>query len=409
MPQSTFTYKVRDAEGKLIEGQLEGDNLNVVATRLRQMGYTPIRIDEKQVKAMQKDLKIPGLGNKVKLKEIAVFSRQFATLINSGLSLLRSLTILGEQTVSPKLTETIGDLRAQVERGTALSQALAQHPKVFNRLYLAMVRAGETSGNLDSALESLANTIEKQVALRGKIKSAMAYPAAVLSLVCLILAAMLLFIVPVFKKIYGELNGKLPAPTQLLINLSNVAVYLVPACIVAAPIAFVLFKRALQRDDVRIVYDRLKMRIPIIGQVLQKTALSRFASTLSSLLRSGVPVLESLEITNESANNLVVSRGVEAIDAGIRRGEPMTRALVDHPVFPPMVAQMMAIGEETGNLDNMLAKIASFLDDEIERTIDALTSLLEPLLIVVMGSVVGSMVVALYLPMFNVTKLVNGG
>lgn len=404
---TTYAYKVRDRSGKVLSGSLDADNTALVANRLRQMGYVPISIDKKAGPGVKRNVQIPGLSNRVKLKEIAVFSRQFSTMINSGLTLLRSLGILSSQTSNAYFRTVIDQIRNDIESGSSLSQALARHPKQFNRLYVAMVRAGETGGSLDRTLTSLATTIEKQVELRGKIRSAMTYPAVVLCLVLCILSAMLLFIVPIFKNMYTQLGGKLPAPTQMLITISNIAVHGFPFLVVGAILMVIAYRKWVKTDGGKAARDRAFLRVPIFGGLIRKTAMARFSSTLSTLLSSGVPVLESLEITSETVSNVVVAEGVHAIAEGAKRGEPLTRPLQNHPVFPPMVTQMMAVGEETGALDSLLLKVSEFFEQEVERTVDALTSLLEPLLICVLGGAVGSMVISLYLPMFDIIKLVG--
>ena len=272
-----------------------------------------------------------------------------------------------------------------------------------------MVRAGEASGSLDKALISLAETMEKQVALRGKIKSAMAYPISALCIVLAIGAAVLLFIVPVFKGIFKELGGKLPAPTQILVTLSNIALNYFPIVLVGIVLLAVGFRYFISRPDGRVLWDTTKLKLPVFGSLMRKTAISRFCSTLSALLRAGVPVLEALEITRETVGNVVVAKGVDSIIDSVKKGEPLARSLTQHPVFPVMLMHMMTVGEETGGLDEMLGKVATFLDGEIERTVETLTSLLEPLMIVVLGGAVGSMVICLYLPMFKVDTLINNG
>jgi type IV pilus assembly protein PilC len=404
----TYQYKVRDRQGKLLEGSLEADNTTLVANRLRQMGYIPLAIDRKDDSGFQKELKLPfGQGKRVKLKDIAVFSRQFATMINSGLSLLRSLYILADQTENKLLASLLNQVRQDVEKGSSLSQALARHPKAFSRLYVAMVRAGETGGVLDSVLLQLAETIEKQVELRRKVKSAMTYPVVVFALVLVIVSAMLLFVVPMFKDLYTQLGGTLPLPTRLLMGVSALVTkvwWLMALFDVALVFAF---KRLVATDQGRARWDAIKLRIPVFGKLVHKTALTRFARTLAVLLRSGVPILESLEITSETVNNSVMSRGVKDVQSAVKTGESMARPLAAHSVFPPMVVQMIAVGEETGAVDTMLEKIADFCDQEVEATVNALTSLLEPMLIVVMGAAVGGMVISLYMPMFNIIKLIK--
>ena len=403
---TTYAYKVRDHAGKVLSGSLEADNTALVANRLRQMGYVPISIDKKAGAKLRADIAIPGF-TQVKLKEVAVFSRQFATMIGAGLTLLRSLSILVVQTDNKYFARVLDSVRLDIESGSSLSQSLGRHPKQFNRLFVAMVRAGETGGNLDGTLQDLATTIEKQVELRGKIRSALAYPVMVLSMVLCILLAMLLFIVPIFKKMYAELGGTLPPATQILIAVSNVCLHAFPFLIVGAIAGVFGYRKWVSTISGKATRDRLILRVPIIGMLVKKTAMTRFSSTLATLLSSGVPVLESLDIVAETVGNAVVANGVHAIADGAKRGEPLSRPLEDFPVFPPMVVQMMAVGAETGALDTLLRKVATFYEQEVERTVDALTSLLEPLLIMVLGGAVGSMVISLYLPMFDIIKLVN--
>ncbi len=404
---TTYAYKVRDRNGKVFSGSLDAENTALVANRLRQMGYVPISIDKKSGAGVKRDIAIPGFSNRVKLKEIAVFARQFAVMINSGLTLMRSLSILSVQTSNQFFAGIIDQVRRDIESGSSLSQALGRHPKQFNRLFISMVRAGETGGSLDHTLSELARTIEKQVELRGKIRSALAYPVAVLSLVALILTAMLIFIVPVFKNMYASLGGKLPAPTLILVGISDIMVNGMPFVIVGVIIAVFLYRRWQKTASGKATRDQMILKVPIFGGLIRKTAMARFASTLSTLLSSGVPVLESLEITADTVGNTIVANGVHAISDGVKRGEPLTRPLADHPVFPPMVTQMMSVGEETGALDTLLMKVANFFEEEVNRTVETLTSLLEPILICVLGSAVGAMVICLYLPMFDIIKLVG--
>jgi type IV pilus assembly protein PilC len=403
----TFAYKVRDKAGKLVEGELEAENAQLVVSKLRSMGYVPIEIEQQSSRSLSRDLKIPFLSDRIKLKEVAVFSRQFATMINSGLSMLRSLYILAEQTESKPLAAVVSQVRLDVERGSSLSAALAKHPKAFNRLFVAMVRAGEAGGVLDSVLQRLASTIEKQVELRRKVKSAMTYPAAVSMLVLLLVTAMLLFVIPMFQNIYTQLGGKLPVPTQILIDVSNVVRNLWFVVFAAEVGAVFAFRKWINSEEGRKRWDIIKLKLPVFGALTRKTALARFGRTLSALVRAGVPILESLDIVCETAGNWVVASAVRDTQQQVKRGEPLSRRLEDHAVFPPMVVQMMAVGEETGALDEMLDKIADFYDQEVEATVNAMTSLIEPMLIVVMGVVIGGMIISLYLPMFDVINLIK--
>jgi type IV pilus assembly protein PilC len=402
----TYTYKVRDKQGKILQGSLDADSTTLVANKLREMGFVPLAIDKKASGGLKTEIKLPGAG-KPKIKDIAVFSRQFAVMIDSGLSLLRALYILEEQTENKVLAKILGEVRQDVEKGSSLSQALGRHPKTFNRLYVSMVRSGEIGGSLDRVLIQLADTIEKQVALRQKIKSAMTYPVAVLALVILILMAMLVFIVPTFKTLYDDLGGTLPLPTRVLLAVSAIMVKALPIIILAVTGFVFAFKRWIESDKGRAVWDSFKLRVPVFGKLVRLIALTRFSKTLAALLRSGVPILESLEITSDTVGNTVVAAAVKDVQEGVKQGEPIAKRLENHPVFPPMVVQMLAVGEETGAVDTMLEKVGDFYEREVEATVESLTSLLEPLLICVLGGAVGSMVVSLYMPMFNIIKLIK--
>ena len=287
MATATYAYKVRDRAGKLLEGSIEADSTNLVADKLRQLGYVPIAIDKRDESGISREIKIPGLGTRIKLKDVAVVSRQFATMINSGLSLLRSLYILAEQTENKALAKVLGQVRLDVERGSSLSQAIAKHPKAFSRLYVSMVRAGEAGGVLDTTLLSLADTIEKQVELRRKIKSAMTYPIVVFALVCLIVLAMLMFVVPTFSHLYSDLGGTLPLPTRILLKVSHVVTHDFPFVMVALGVGVWGLRRWVKTATGRDFYDRFKLRVPVFGKLVHKTALTRFSRTLGSLLRSG--------------------------------------------------------------------------------------------------------------------------
>jgi len=401
----TYTYKVRDRTGNLVSGSLIADSEALVLQRLREMGFTPLDVAKEKQKVGQ--IKIELRPGRVKLKELAVFCRQFATMVNSGLPILRALAILADQTESENLAKVVTQVRVDVEQGASLSVAMAKHPKAFNDLFIAMVRSGETGGVLDDVLLRLADMIEKEVKLRGKIKSAMTYPVAVVCLVVLIMAAMLLFVVPQFKSIFSQLGGTLPLPTRVLLMLSdNVKKfwYVVIAAGVGAAFALKRYRKTAQG---RAQVDAIKLKVPVFGPLFHKTALARFSSTLGMLLRSGVPILQALDIVSDTVNNRVISKAVGDTQASVREGESIAKPLGRHPVFPSMVVQMLSVGEETGQIDTMLEKVAQFYNEEVEAAVDALTSLIEPLLIAVIGGVVGAAVIALYMPMFNIIKLIK--
>jgi type IV pilus assembly protein PilC len=328
-------------------------------------------------------------------------------MVNSGLPILRALAILGDQTESKELAKVLTQVRADVEQGNSLSNAMVKFPKAFNELFIAMVKAGEAGGVLDTVLLRLADNIEKDVSLRRRIKSAMTYPCVVVVMVSLIMAAMMLFVVPQFKSIYAQLGGKLPLPTLILIAISNAMKnywYMVIGGIIGAVWGI---RRYRKTERGRVMTDKILLRIPVFGPLFHKTALSRFSSTLAMLLSAGVPILQALDIVAETVNNRVISFAVSDVQDSVREGEAIAKPLAKHAVFPPMVVQMLSVGEETGGVDTMLGKVAEFYDDEVTATVDALTSLIEPLLIAFVGGAVGAAVIALYMPMFNVINLIK--
>jgi type IV pilus assembly protein PilC len=402
----TFQYSVRDKTGKVVSGTLEADSQASVAAKLKQMGYSPISISKHKA-GMKAEIKIPGFGGKVKLKDLAVMSRQFAVMINSGLSLLRSLTILSEQTENKVLADILGEVRNDIETGVSLSSAMAKHPKAFPPLMVNMTRAGEIGGFLDAVLLQIAENYEAEVKLRGKVKSAMTYPVVVFVMAILATIGMLLFIVPVFKGLFDDLGGTLPAPTRVLIFMSNMLKLGFPAVVVGFIAFTIVWAKVRLTDRVRNVVDPVKLKVPVFGKLFQKIALSRFARNLGTMLRSGVPILQALDIVADTTGNVVLARAIRDVQESVRSGETITRPLENHPVFPPMVVQMMAVGEDTGALDTMLAKISEFYDQEVEATTESLTALIEPLMIAFLGGVVGSMIIALYMPIFKIFELIK--
>jgi type IV pilus assembly protein PilC len=406
---SKFDYQVRDRTGKLLSGQLEADNQAAVVSKLKDMGYSPMKIEEVRETGLSMQIKIPGFGGKVNLKDLAIFSRQFATMIGSGLSLIRALSILAEQTENDKLEETIRAVRDEVEAGRSLSQAMAVHDKVFPKLYVAMVRAGEAAGMLDQVLLRVANMLEADVRLRSKIKSAMTYPVIVFIMAILLSTVMLIFIVPVFTTMFEDLGGELPLLTKILVSASDfVTSWLgVVTYIVVPTVSWQTYKRVRATEKGRYVLDVLKLKLPVFGPLFHKIALTRFARNLSTLLAAGVPILQALEITAETVNNGPIAAAVKDVQDSVRQGESINGPLSTHEVFPPMVVQMIAVGEETGNVDGMLGKVSDFYDTEIESTTESLTALMEPLMIGVIGGIVGGMVIALYMPMFKIFELIE--
>ena len=404
---TTYAYKVRDSQGHLKSGTIEADSAPLVAQRLKGMGMVPIEIQKKSSVSFGKDVEIFGLGPKVKVSDLATFSRQFATMIHAGLPIVRSLAILADQTPNKPLAAAIKTIRLDIERGASLAHALARHPKVFPRLYVAMARAGEAGGVLDGVLIQLADSLEKQVVMRRKIKSAMSYPIGVLSLVAVVMVAMLLFVVPTFQGLFASLGGKLPLLTRILVGASEFTQAYFPFIFVALIVIAAVFLKWSRTPGGRKSIDTFKLKVPLIGPLQQKAAIARFTRTLGVLLKSGVSILGALEITSETVGNVVITEALDDVGQSVKVGESMAGALERHPIFPPLVTQMLAVGEETGAVDEMLTKVAEFYEEQVESTVESLTSILEPLLMVVLGGSVGTMVIALYMPMFEIIKLVK--
>jgi type IV pilus assembly protein PilC len=407
MATATFEYKVRDKAGKLKTGKLEAETQSQVANKLKGMGYAPLSITEANA-GLNKELSIPGLGKKkVKLKDLAVFSRQFATMINSGLSLLRALSILTEQTENKELARILGEVRNDIETGSSLSVGMAKHPDVFPPLMVNMCRAGEVGGFLDMVLLQIAENYEAEVKLKGKVKAAMTYPVVVFVIAVLAVIGMLLFIVPVFVGLFADFDSALPAPTRFLVFLSGLMKFMAPLGLIGFIAFMITWPKVKRKEQVRNVLDPLKLKLPVFGLLFQKIALARFARNLGTMMKSGVPILQSLDIVASTTGNVVLERAIRDVQESVRSGEALAQPLTNHPVFPPMVVQMMAVGEDTGALDTMLHKISEFYDQEVEATTEALTALIEPIMIVVIGAIIGAMIIALYMPIFSLMNVIN--
>jgi type IV pilus assembly protein PilC len=404
---AVFTYKALDQKnGEILQDQIEGANTTSVAITLRQQGLFVIDVKE-QSTLTQKDILEPF--KKVRLRDLVVFSRQFSTLINAGMPIVRAMYVLSEQTENKKFVQVIDAVRGDVEGGLSLSEALEKHPKVFNRLYVEMIRAGEIGGMLDGVLLRIADQLEKEADLRRKVITAMVYPLFVMGFAFLTLTALLMFVVPVFARLFEDLGGELPLMTRIVMGVSDIltslwgiVVYLVIG------VAFYLFWRWKKTERGRKVWGRISLKIPLkIGTVVHKVALARFARTLSTLSAAGVPILQSLEITATSSGNWVVEKALLKSRDSVREGIPIYKPLESEAVFPPMVTRMIAVGEETGDIDGMLQKIAEFYESEVDAAIKALTSIMEPVMIIVVGAIVGVIVISMYLPMFAIYDLVG--
>ena len=405
MPQTEYLVKARAKSGRLVESKMKAASESEALSRTRQQGLTPIAVE---VTNTGLNMEIRFGKGRVKSKDLAIFSRQFATMLSSGLPILRCLSILSEQTESRRLGELLVELRDEVEKGDSLSDSLAKH-KEFPPIMVSMVRAGEVGGFLDTTMIEIADSLEADVRLRGKIKSALTYPIAVAVIAVLIVTGMLIFVVPVFSGLFEAFGGDLPLPTQLLVNLSNLVknpMFFIPFLVVIIGTTL-WYRKNKYSPKVREVVDPMKFRIPVFGALMQKVALARFTRNFSTLMHAGVPILSTLDIVGETAGNIVITRAVRDVKESVRQGTGIARPLSDHPVFPEMVVQMIAVGEDTGALDAMLRKIADFYDQEVEATTEQLMSLIEPFMIVILGGVVGGMIIAMYLPIFKIFELIN--
>ncbi|GGK86544.1 type II secretion system F family protein [Mangrovihabitans endophyticus] len=404
----TFQYNTIDADGRKSKGTIEAANEAAASNLLRSRGEMPLELTAAG-QGLNREISIPGLGSRVKLNDLAVFARQFATMTASGMSLLRSLAILEEQTTSPALKRAVGEVRTDVSGGASLSAAMAKHDRAFPRLMIAMIRAGETGGMIDRALEQIADSLEKDSALRGKIKSALTYPAIVLAFTFVLIAAVLIFIVPIFEQMFKNLGGELPAITQAMVDASHNMWWIGPLVVIIVGGGTAVFKQRLRQDEeLREAFDRFKLRLPVFGSLFRKMAMSRFSRNLGLLLNVGVPVMQALSVVGETTGNAVINAAMRDVQAAVREGQPMSSALRRHKIFPEMVTQMIEVGEESGQISQMLDKVADFYDREVDSAAESLTASIEPIMVLVMGAVVGGMVVCLYLPMFTIYQNIQG-
>jgi type IV pilus assembly protein PilC len=403
---AAFAYSAINAQGLELTGEVHAPDFSAAREQLRLRGLLADRLEE-----------LPASGEdstrttfkKIKPKSLQIFSRQFATMIDAGLNVVSALVILEQQTDDKYLAAVIRELRADVEGGLLLSQAMARHPKVFNRLYVAMVEAGEAAGILDDVLDRVAFQIEKETQIRRRVKGAMIYPTMVLIFATLVLIGMLLFLVPVFVNIFSQLGGELPTLTQWVVNASNLMRQKWFIIFPAMAGAFFGLRRLKRTERGRRVWDRVKLKIPMkIGQVVLKVTMARFSRTLSTLVAAGVDIIKALEITGTTAGNSVIEEALADVRAKVHEGVPIAQPLTDNPVFPPMVSQMVKIGEETGELEKMLGKIADFYEDEVDASIQSLTSIIEPLMMLAVGVMVGVIIISMYLPMFKMLSLIGG-
>jgi type IV pilus assembly protein PilC len=401
---AAYTYEAINAQGLRTYGEIHAADLNSAREQLRSRGLLAETLRERAASGQAATDRF----KKVKPRDLQIFSRQLATMIEAGVSVVSAFSTLEQQTDSKYLREVISEVRFDVEAGMVLSRAFARHPKVFNRLFVSMIEAGESSGTLDTVLDRVASQIEKEVALKRRVKSAMVYPIVVMAFAALVLTFMLMFIIPVFKTVFDDLGGDLPLPTKIIVGMSEGLRdwwFLIFPLIGAMVYGFFRWKKS---EGGRPAWDRFKLGIPLkIGDVVQKVALARFSRTLSTLVSAGVDIIKALEITAATCGNWVVEQAVDRVRVRVHEGVPISQPLVSEPVFPPMVGQMVKIGEETGELDKMLGKVADFYEDEVDTSIASLTSIIEPIMIIAVGAMVGLIVISMYLPMFKMLELVK--
>lgn len=404
---TSFTYTAINAQGMEIDGVISAGDLAAAREQLRRHGLLAQQLKEAGSGESLGQTRIT-LGKRVSPKALQIFSRQFATMIEAGLNVVQALVVLEDQTADLTLAEVVTQLRHDVEAGLLLSEAMKRHPKVFSRLYIAMVEAGEAAGILDLVLDRVAIQVEKQEAIRRRVKGAMVYPTVTLTFATLVLIGMLMFIVPVFVKIFAQLHGQLPTLTQIVVHASDALRghwYIILPLLFSTPFIFRWWKGT---ERGRQTWDRFILRVPMkIGPTVRKVTMARFSRTLSTLVAAGVDIIRALEITSQAAGNYVVQSALEQVRERVHAGAGISEPLTESDVFPPMVGQMMKIGEESGELEKMLGKIADFYEDEVDAAVSSLTSIIEPLMMILVGAMVGVILIAMYLPMFKMLQLVS--
>ena len=408
MPGVMYTYTARDSLGEVVSGELEATSESVAKSIIKARGLTPLTLTGRaKTGILHQEIKIPGFEKHPTLKELAVMSRQMATMIGAGLPILRTLKILSEQSENEILKKTLAGARADIEGGQSLSMAFSKHPDIFPPIMLGLIKTGETGGFLDQSLDSVASTLENDAELRATVKSAMTYPVAVLIMAVLAVIAMLIWVVPIFDKMFKDLGGQLPLPTQILVWLSPVALWGAPFFVVGFFFFSIWWRKNKNRDSIRKVVDTVKLKTPVFGPLLSKIAIARFSRNLSSMVNAGVPILQAFAIIGETAGSWPMEQALARVQNSIRYGSTLALPMSTEKVFPPMVTQMIAVGEDSGTLGVMLAKIADFYDSEVKATTEQLTSLIEPLMVAVIGVVIGGMIIALYLPIFTVFEQIK--
>jgi len=403
-----FNFVVRDASGKTITGQLAMDSREQLVTRLKDQGYFISKVSEVKEDSIYNRLDTAFQRiTPIKLKDISVFARLLSTMINAGLPILRSLKIIEKQTENLRLVEVIQSIRDQVEEGHALSLAMSKHPKVFSPLIIAMVKSGEESGSLDIVLDRISHDLEREIEIRSRVSAGMRYPVIIMIAAGVIVSIVLVFVVPQFQTIFESMDATLPLPTQILVNVSMVVRHFALFVVIGIVVSVTAYRFLVKIPSIERAFDAIKLRTPVFGMLLRKIALARFSRTLSILLRSGVPILRAMSVVEQTVGNAVIAAAVTASKEAIREGERISPPLEETGEFPPMVIDMIAVGEETGALDSMLEKISEFYDQEVDYTIDAFTTLIEPVLIMFLGVTIGFIVVALYMPLFSIVTQIS--
>lgn len=401
-----FTWEARNRAGAAQKGIMEANTKALVEAQLKKFGFTNVTIKE-EGKGMK--LKIPGMGaKKVETKDIVIFTRQFATMIDSGLPLVQCLDILSSQQDNKSFKEVLVKVKESVESGSTFADALSKHPNVFDQLYVNLVAAGEVGGILDTILNRLAAYIEKAMKLKKQVKGAMVYPATIMSIAVVVVGVILIFVIPTFAKMFEEFGGELPAPTKIVIAFSNFIVKYLIVMIAAFFAAVTAFKKYYATANGRKIVDRLALKAPIFGPLIRKVAVAKFTRTLGTMISSGVPIMDGLDIVAKTAGNKIIEEAIYKVRQAISEGKTIAEPLAECGVFPPMVVQMIAVGEATGAMDAMLNKIADFYDEEVDSAVSAMTAMMEPMLMVFLGTTVGGLVVAMYLPIFKIAGAVGG-
>ena len=403
-----FLWEGKTADGKKVKGEMEAATQQIVYNQLRSQRITPNvkKIKEKGT-GLQRAFKVPSIGGgKVKMKDVVVFTRQFATMIDAGLPIVQGLHVLGSQNESPAMKKALLAVKDRVENGGTLAEALSHHPKIFDTLFVNMVEAGETGGILDIILERLAQYLEKMDNLRRQVKTAMIYPGVVVGAATVVTSILLIFVIPTFAEMFADFGAALPAPTRIVMMISDFFVAYWAIIFGSGGLSIWMFKRFLNTSRGKEIMHPIFLKAPVFGEIIRKVAVARFSRTLGTMLSSGVPILEALSICARTSGNKVVEKEIVGVRSSISEGKPLTEPLLNSVVFPPMVVQMINVGESTGALDAMLSKIADFYESEVENAVTAMKQLIEPIMILILGSLIGGLVVAMYLPIFKLGSVI---